>query len=243
MQRGCCLIRNSMKTDAAMKNCIVTGTSRGIGLELVKQLSEAGHRVLSLSRNEKPVAELNLKNVRALSFDLSRDASFTELAELLKSENRPVDILINNAGNLINLPFEEISMAGFRQCYEVNVFGPAALIQTALPFMGKESHVVNISSMGGVQGSVKFPGLSAYSSSKGAIITLTELLAQEYHRTGPSFNALALGSVQTEMLEEAFPGLKAPLSPKEMAAYIMDFALSGNKFFNGKTLQVASTTP
>jgi NAD(P)-dependent dehydrogenase (short-subunit alcohol dehydrogenase family) len=97
--------------------------------------------------------------------------------------------------------------------------------------------------MGGVQGSVKFPGLSAYSSSKGAIITLTELLAEEYKETGPSFNVLALGSVQTEMLEEAFPGFKAPLSATEMAQYIMDFSLTGNKFYNGKILQVSSTTP
>jgi NAD(P)-dependent dehydrogenase (short-subunit alcohol dehydrogenase family) len=109
--------------------------------------------------------------------------------------------------------------------------------------MKKEGHVVSISSMGGVQGSVKFPGLSAYSSSKGAIITLTELLAEEYKETGPSFNVLALGSVQTEMLEEAFPGFKAPLSATEMAQYIMDFSLTGNKFYNGKILQVSSTTP
>jgi NAD(P)-dependent dehydrogenase (short-subunit alcohol dehydrogenase family) len=109
--------------------------------------------------------------------------------------------------------------------------------------MKKDGHVLNISSMGGIQGSVKFPGLSAYSSSKGAIITLTELLAEEYKETGPSFNVLALGSVQTEMLEEAFPGFKAPLSATEMAQYIMDFSLTGNKFYNGKILQVSSTTP
>ena len=97
--------------------------------------------------------------------------------------------------------------------------------------------------MGGVQGSVKFPGLSAYSSSKGAVITLTELLAEEYKETGPSFNVLALGAVQTEMLAEAFPGYKAPLQPREMAEYIADFSLTGNKFYNGKLLQVSSSTP
>jgi 3-oxoacyl-[acyl-carrier protein] reductase len=103
--------------------------------------------------------------------------------------------------------------------------------------------VVNVSSMGGVQGSAKFPGLVAYSSSKGALITLTEVLAEEYKETGPSFNVLALGAVQTEMLEEAFPGYKAPISAKEMARYIMDFSLNGSKFYNGKVLEVSSSTP
>ena len=109
--------------------------------------------------------------------------------------------------------------------------------------MGQQGHVVTVSSMGGVQGSMKFPGLSAYSSSKGAVITLTELLAEEYKETGPSFNVLALGAVQTEMLEEAFPGYKAPVTALEMATYIKDFALTGQKLYNGKLLQVSNSTP
>jgi len=109
--------------------------------------------------------------------------------------------------------------------------------------MPASGHVVNISSMGGVQGSVKFAGLSAYSSSKGALITLTELLAEEYKEHGPSFNVLALGAVQTEMLEEAFPGYKPPMLAIEMAEYIVDFSLNGQKYYNGKLLQVANSTP
>jgi NAD(P)-dependent dehydrogenase (short-subunit alcohol dehydrogenase family) len=97
--------------------------------------------------------------------------------------------------------------------------------------------------MGGVQGSMKFAGLSAYSSSKGAVITLTELLAEEYKETGPSFNVLALGAVQTEMLEEAFPGYKASVSADQMANYIFDFSVNGNKLYNGKLMQVSSSTP
>jgi len=127
--------------------------------------------------------------------------------------------------------------------YRVNVIGVFALTQLVLPHMPKNGHVVTISSMGGVQGSMKFPGLSAYSSSKAAVITLTELLAEEYKETGPSFNVLALGAVQTEMLEEAFPGYKAPTTPEEMAAYIAEFSLNANKFYNGKLLQVSNSTP
>jgi NAD(P)-dependent dehydrogenase (short-subunit alcohol dehydrogenase family) len=154
-----------------------------------------------------------------------------------------VDILINNSGLLINKPFQDLTSEDFLNVYQVNVFSVAQMTKAMLPFMKKEGHVVNISSMGGIQGSMKFPGLAAYSSAKGAVITLTELLAEEYKETGPSFNVLALGAVQTEMLEEAFPGYKAPLTAKEMAAYLMDFALNGNKFYNGKILQVSSSTP
>jgi len=97
--------------------------------------------------------------------------------------------------------------------------------------------------MGGIQGSMKFPGLAAYSSAKGAVITLSELLAEEYKEQQIAFNVLALGAVDTEMLQEAFPGFQAPVSAKEMASYIGNFALTGNKFYNGKVLQVSSTTP
>ena len=226
-----------------MKNIIITGTSRGIGFEMVKLFSEAGHNVLALSRNSKPISELKLKNVNALEFDIADASEIVKLSAYLQTKMKTVDVLINNAGYLVNKPFAEITDEEFKRCYDVNVFGVASLIRTVIPYMKKDGHIVNISSMGGVQGSVKFPGLSAYSSSKGAIITLTELLAEEYKETGPSFNVLALGSVQTEMLAEAFPGFVAPLSATQMAQYIMDFSLTGNKFYNGKILQVSSTTP
>lgn len=226
-----------------MRNIIITGTSRGIGFELAQLFAKEGHQVLALSRNDQPCKNLQLKNVVSLSCDLSMDAQIKKAEDYVKENWTHVDILINNSGLLINKPFNEITSQDFLEVYQVNVFGVAALTKAVLQYMKKEGHVVNISSMGGIQGSMKFPGLSAYSSAKGAVITLTELLAEEYKETGPSFNVLALGAVQTEMLEEAFPGYKAPLTAKEMATYLMDFALNGNKYYNGKILQVSSSTP
>ncbi len=226
-----------------MKQVVITGTSRGIGFELVKLFAEAGHRVLALSRNEKPVLDLNLDNVHSLSCDISEPSGLDKAVDYLKNNGDSVDILLNNAGAMVNKAFEDISLEEFEKIYKTNVMGVVGLTQKLLPFFHKNSHVVNISTMGGVQGSVKFPGLSAYSSSKAAVITLTELLAEEFKETGPSFNVLALGAVQTEMLEEAFPGYKAPLSAKEMAQYIMDFSLTGNKYYSGKLLQVSNSTP
>jgi NAD(P)-dependent dehydrogenase (short-subunit alcohol dehydrogenase family) len=225
------------------KKIIITGTSRGIGFQLAKQFSAAGHSVLALSRNATPILEANLDNCHAFPFDITEEDDIKKAVDYVKSNWQRADVLINNSGYLVSKPFAELIAAHFNDSFQVNVTGVAMLTQKMLPVLDKAGHVVNISSMGGIQGSMKFPGLAAYSSSKGALITLTELLAEEYKENGPAFNALALGAVQTEMLEEAFPGYNAPLSAAEIATYIMDFALTGHQFYNGKILQVSNSTP
>ena len=226
-----------------MANIIITGTSRGIGLEMARLFAEEGHQVLALSRNPAPVAALKNTSIHHFPFDITKASALDQVVSYIDAEWGTVDVLINNAGRLLNKPFLETSSSEFEAVFKVNVFGVAELIQSVVPFMNAGGHIVNISSMGGIQGSAKFPGLSAYSSSKGALITLTELLAEEFKESGPSCNALALGAVQTEMLEEAFPGYKAPLSALEMAVYIKDFALNGQQFYNGKVLPVSKSTP
>ena len=226
-----------------MKNIIITGTSRGIGYELVQQLAAGGHNILALSRHTATIEVLKLPNVRCIPFDITLASDREAVADFVKGEWGQVDILIHNAGKLINKPFEELTEEDFWEVYKVNVFGVAQFTRQLLPFMEKGAHVVSISSMGGIQGSLKFGGLAAYSSSKGALITLSELLAEEYKERGIIFNTLALGAVQTEMLAEAFPDYKANISHQEMAHYIAYFALNGSKVFNGKVLQVANTTP
>lgn len=226
-----------------MKNVIITGTSRGIGFELAQVFANNNCKVLALSRNTSTLEKIQHPNITTLGVDITKEEALEEIDAYIKTNWKQVDILINNAGMLLNKDFEQTSTNDFIDVYKVNVFAVAALIQTALPYFVKNSHVVTISSMGGIQGSVKFSGLSAYSSSKGAVITLSELLAEEYREKGYAFNVLAIGAVQTEMLEEAFPGYQAPVQPSEMATYIFDFATTGNKFYNGRVLQVSSTTP
>jgi len=225
-----------------MKNVIITGTSRGIGYELALLFANAGHNVLAISR-KMPQALIENKNISRLAIDLSESGSTAGVRQFIESTWNHVDIVIHNAGALVLKPFADISDEEFEYIYKVNVFGVAALNRVVLPFMKKGSHVITISSMGGVQGTVKFSGLSAYSSSKGAVITLSELLAEEYREQGIAFNVLALGAVNTEMLQEAFPGYEAPLSASSVADYIYNFSLTGNTYFNGKVLQVSSTTP
>jgi NAD(P)-dependent dehydrogenase (short-subunit alcohol dehydrogenase family) len=225
-----------------MKNIIITGTSRGIGYELALQFANAGHQVLAISR-KTPQELIENPNITCLSVDLSLEEDLQKVEDFLSKTWKNVDIVVHNAGSLLLKPFSQTSQSDFENIYKVNVFGVANLTRIVLPYLQKGSHVVSISSMGGIQGSMKFAGLSAYSSSKGALITLSELLAEEYKEQGIAFNVLALGSVQTEMLAEAFPGYQAPLSASQMADYIFNFALTGNQYFNGKILQVSSSTP
>ncbi|NHM08165.1 SDR family oxidoreductase [Flavobacterium sp. CYK-4] len=225
-----------------MKKIIITGTSRGIGYALALQLAEAGHEILALSRTvPSPLAQH--PNITCLSVDLAHADDLQLVAQFLATSWKSVDAIVHNAGTLLLKPFVETTYEDFERIYQVNVFAVAALTKLCLPYLKNGSHVVSISSMGGVQGSMKFAGLSAYSSSKGALITLTELLAEEYKEQGIAFNVLAIGAVQTEMLAEAFPGYEAPLTAAQMADYIANFTLTGNQYYNGKILQVSASTP
>lgn len=233
------------------KKVIVTGASRGIGFELVKQYALAGHEVLAISRNSDRLEYL--KNeclklnpnaiVHTISFDLAEGNFNSTLLPYISNSFKQVDVLINNAGALVAKPFTEINTEELQRVYSVNVLSVFKLTQLLIPLFSSNAHIVNISSVGGIQGSVKFAGLTAYSSSKAALISLTECLAEEYKETDLAFNCLALGAVQTEMLEEAFPGYQAPTSAVNMAAYIFDFSLNGSKLYKGKVLNVSKSTP
>lgn len=228
------------------RNIVVIGASRGIGRELVKLFAkEPAHRVLACSRNLEEMERefTGFSNVTCLRLDLAGGSVREKLTEILANWGRP-DNCVCNAGALINKPFTELTEEDIRYCYEVNIISLFGVLQSVVSAMlPNGGHVVTISSMGGFQGTVKFPGLSAYSTSKAAAASLTELLAEEYKSTPLKFNCLALGAAQTEMLEEAFPGYQAPLSAQEMAEYIADFSLNGHRYINGKIIPVSLSTP
>lgn len=229
-----------------MKNIIITGASRGIGYELAKQHLALGNRVLTISRNVEKLKEL-AAFAKEGQYDFSGIdlADFNQIDAVLKAIDSwdQIDVLYNNAGLCINKSFEDITEEDLLRSWKINFMAPYRLIQLLMPKFKSCSHVVNVSTMGAVQGSVKFPGLSVYSSSKSATVNLTELLAEELKDHGPRINAVALGAVQTEMLDEAFPGYIAPTQPDEMAEYLVDFGLNGWKYFNGKIQQASISTP
>jgi short-subunit dehydrogenase len=231
-------------------NVLVTGASSGVGFELVKKMIDDDKvtKVIGVARRAE---RLELLAGYAASagkgwkyVPLVKDVGEVSVDDVLDHMDR-VDALVNNAGLLISKPFDELSDEDFLSIYQVNVFAPARLIRLLKSKMGgdKPTHIVNIGSMGGFQGASKFPGLSAYSSSKSAIAGLSECLAEEFKEDNIKVNCLAFGAVQTEMLEKAFPGFQAPLSSEEMAEFVLDFTLNGHRYYNGKVLPVSSSTP
>ena len=232
-------------------NIVITGASSGIGFETALEFAlDSKNKIVCIARSADKLRKL-LEIAKGINpdcvllpveFDLVND-DYTALIPFLAERLGTVDILINNAGSLVNKPFTETTTADLAEMLESNVISHFKMIQHTLPLLKSGSHIVNVGSMGGFQGSVKFKGLSAYSASKAALHTLSECLAFELSETGIKVNCLALGSAQTEMLEAAFPGYESPVLAFEMGKYIADFARTGHRFFNGKVLPVAVTTP
>lgn len=233
-------------------NIIITGASSGVGFEAVLELCLSGnHKVIALARSQDKLSRL-LEIALGLNpdailyplvFDIVHD-DYDGLLQFIRSRfTGGVDVLVNNAGVLINKPFAKLTETDFVEMLQSNYIGHVRMIQALLPVMAANSHILNIGSMGAFQGSAKFAGLVAYSASKAALHTLTECLASELADRQIKVNCLALGSAQTEMLEKAFPGYESPVMAFEMGKYIADFALTGHRFFNGKILPVAVTTP
>jgi NAD(P)-dependent dehydrogenase (short-subunit alcohol dehydrogenase family) len=229
---------------------IITGAGKGIGFETVRQLSKlAGNRVVAISRNVDKLHDLATKanllvsEIIPLKFDILNGSILSNLIPLFRELDFKIDGLFNNAGALVNKPFADCSDEDFNLVMRTNLDAPFRLIRDLLPFMNEGSHILNAGSMGGVQGSAKFPGLALYSASKGALAILTECLAEELKDHKISVNCLAFGAVQTEMLSAAFPGYQAPLSASTMAAFVADFLVKGHKYFNGKVLPVSVSTP
>lgn len=233
-------------------NIIITGASQGIGRELTRFFARnRQNHVVAISRNGKELKELATEclklnpeaRVTPYEFDLEQFDFYPFIVQRIETFIPRCDILINNAGRLVNKPFEELSQEDFDAVFNVNVKSVFFFTQALLSMMTRGSHIVNIGSLGGVQGSKKFNGLTAYSASKAAVAVLTETLAEELKDRDIYVNCLALGGVQTEMFGKAFPGAKAQQSAAHMAQYIAEFAITGGKFFNGKVIQVSNSVP
>ncbi len=243
-------------------NVVITGGNKGVGFATAKQIACDGiHRILILGRDEnllrRAVEEIistegNQSEIFYLQSNLTSEKDLNELKGRVESIMNSIEILINNAGKLVNKPLELLSVVDFRLVYDTNVIGLAVCTGKLLPLLERGAlhpnqsicaHVINISSIGGIQGSMKFNGLSAYSSSKGAVLILTECMAEEFKEKHIHVNCLALGSVSTAMFKDAFPDFSAAVSPEEMGVFIADFALQRAPLFNGKIIPVASSTP
>lgn len=234
-------------------NVLITGASQGIGYETVKALSLYPniHKIIVVSRNGDRLKDLVKEckhascDVIPLLYDITSVLHSDNFAREVKEIVPNLSVLINNAGLLINKPFLDCGYEEARHQFDTNFFAPALLIKNLQPLLSQQqpSHVVNIGSMGGFQGSSKFAGLAYYSASKAALACLTECLATELAPHNIRINCLALGAVQTEMLSQAFPTYTAPLSAIQMGKFIANFALTASEIMNGQVIPLALTTP
>jgi short-subunit dehydrogenase len=235
-----------------MNTAIITGAASGIGYETAKALAKSNlkqmflvsRREANLMRLHREIFEINkCMDIHILPFDI-QNGDFVHLKKEIENKLENINILINCAGVLINKPFEKLTTADMQTMMEVNFYSPLKIVQSLVDsFVPEESHIVNIGSMGGFQGSAKFPGLVGYSASKAAIANMTESLAVELEKHKVRINCLALGAVQTDMLANAFPDYAAPQSASSVGKFIADFAINGYKYFNGKILPVSISTP
>lgn len=234
-------------------NIIVTGASKGIGYDVVLEFSKSGdNKIIAIARDYDKLIELQKKcfenyqnKIEIVKFDITEDAAHNnDLLSALK-EIETVDILINNAAVLINKKFEDLSEEDWSLTFSTNVFGPVNLIKLIYSKLknSRFAHIINISSIGGLERTKKFSGLSAYSASKAALVNLTECMAEEFLEDNIFCNCLSLGSVNTEMFREAFPSYSTEVSSTEISKFICDFSKNYRKFFNGKVIPIAISTP
>ncbi len=239
------------------KAVLITGASRGIGAEIARKCTDPTVRdetkplVLITARSVDRLHEMEKESngaMIAIPADITRADDRAQLVDrigkILYEQDADFHGLVHNAGVLRAKSFLKLTEEDWNVHYQTHLLGPAMLTQLLIPtFSSAGGHILHISSMGGFQGSKKFPGLSAYSAIKGALSILAECLSGELMDRNIACNALCLGAVQTEMLKEAFPGLEVSTQPEDMGAWISEFLWKGHRFFNGKILPVSLQDP
>jgi NAD(P)-dependent dehydrogenase (short-subunit alcohol dehydrogenase family) len=206
------------------KTAIVTGGGRGIGAATAELLASHGARVMLASRTESEIR--NIASVIANSgwcpTDVSSESQVTSLFNQTLERMGPVDILVNCAAVLSSESVESLSLDAWNEIQAINITGTFLCCREAFRQMkGRGGAIVNVSSLGGVQGTEKFPGYSAYTTSKYAVIGLTESLAVEARSQNIRVNCVAPGAVDTQMLKKAAPELKTKTSPLDIANIIL----------------------
>ena len=227
---------------------LITGGGRGIGAATAEALARKGAHVIVASRTEAElaatVARLRAAGLSASShvLDVADDAAVAAAFARIAAEFGRLDILVNNAAIIASSPFAEMAMADWDRLMAVNLRGAALCARQAFRLMRERGgSIVNVSSLGGVPGTEKFPGYVAYTVSKFALTGLTEVLAAEGKERNIRINGVAPGAVDTDMLRKAAPHLRTRTTPAEVAkviAFLCDSTESG--CMTGATLVINS---
>jgi NAD(P)-dependent dehydrogenase (short-subunit alcohol dehydrogenase family) len=228
-----------------MTTILVTGSSSGVGFSATTLLLDGGWRVIGLARRAKEVFRDNPRYLPVEADLAEKDLSKKLRIATEASGIDSLDAVLLNGSGFLKASFINLNEEDVEQLYRRNVMSCFTILKWAFPLLkaGRFPQVLMITSVGGVLGTQKYPGLSAYSSGKGAQAILAECLAEEWKEEGIQVNALALGSVDTPMLREAFPGYAASMEAGDVGKYIFNWMEGEGLLFNGKVLQVSRGTP
>lgn len=208
---------------------IITGASRGIGRAAALAFATEGAAVVLAARDVEALTEtadaIVAMGGRALvvATDVAREEDVAALFATTEAAYGPVTILVNAAGAVANRPFAEIDTATWDAVLDTNLRGTFLCCRAA--FRSMQAHgggvIVNFSSLSGVPKVEKFPGMSAYIVSKFGVAGLSEILAVEGRPHNIRVIAVSPGAVDTEMLRQAAPHLKAGMTPEQMARILV----------------------
>ena len=227
---------------------IITGAGRGVGRATAQLFAREGARVVAFSRTpahiEETAAEIARAGGQALAIvgDVSQEDDVQRLFERVKETYGRVDILVNCAGIVAVRPFVEMDVATWDTVIGVNLRGTFLCCRQAFQLMTVQQHgvIINLSSLSGVKGVEKFPGLSAYNVSKAGVASLTEILAVEGKPYNIRVCAVSPGAVDTTMLRQAAPHLKAGMTPEDMAEILLFLADDTGRKLSGTNLEIFS---
>ena len=185
------------------KTALITGSSQGIGYALAKGLSDAGSDIILNGRNiqklKKSAELINAKkNIYQLCFDVTDYEQTKQSIDKFEKENKPIDILINNAGMQFRTPLEDFPPEKFEQLLKTNVSSVFNVSQAVVKNMIKrgEGKIINIAS---VQTSLARPGIAPYTATKGAVGNITKGMATDWAKYGIQCNAIAPGYFDTPL--------------------------------------------
>ena len=225
---------------------IITGAGRGVGRATARLFAHAGARVVLFSRTrshvEKVAAEITARGEHALAIsgDVSCEEDVSALFKQVRETYGRVDVLINCAAILALRPFTEMDVTTWDQVININLRGTFLCCREAFRMMAvqKKGVILNLSSLSGVKGVEKFPGLSAYNVSKAGVAGLSEILAVEGKPHNIRVSAVSPGAVDTEMLRQAAPHLKAGMTPEDLAEILLFLADDSGRMFSGSNIEL-----
>jgi gluconate 5-dehydrogenase len=231
--------------DLKGKTALVTGGSRGLGLQLAHALGEAGARIMLSSRKagdlEEAAAELQAAGIDArwIAADCSREEDIRKLADQTLERMGDIDILVNNAGAAWGAPAEDHPVEAWDKVMSLNVRGYFILSQHVAKrsmIARKQGRIINVASIAGLGGNPAEMQTIAYNTSKGAVITFTQALACEWGRHGINVNAICPGFFPSKMTQ----GTLERLGEDKLAAHAPLRRLGDDEDLKGVTLLFAS---